>query len=268
MRALFLYNLKHIFRSRLLYLFFVFSTFLHFFGLKILHKLTVVVQGVFQVIGPREGIFFSLYFELFIGVFLATVYGIWLVPHLHTGQRMPLTFSLPVSKWKYAVGYFLSFLVLILIEQVIFFASFGSVYGFQAYGDPKFPWQGLISCTLLEVMAFETSMFGFALASAQFGQVATFFLGTLGFFTLQTTGSLLRLGLERYSETMGETLESIQRVYRLFPPIGELIFDLKQGFEKSFESYEHFYAWAVWFVILVCLFRLKLSFPSNKRTST
>lgn len=268
MRSLILYNLRHIFRSKLFYLFFAFSTMLHFFGLKLLHKLTITIEGVFQIIGPREGIFFSLYFELFIGVFLATVYGIWLVPHLHTGQRMPLSFSLPVSKWKFPVGYFCSFLVLILIEQAIFFASFGAVFGFESFWDAKFPWSGLISCTLLEVFAFETTMFGFALASIQFGQIATFFLAGAAFFVLQTTGSLLRLGLDRYSESFGETLLMVQKVYRLFPPIGELIFDLKQGFSKSFESYEHFVVWAIWFIVFVSLFRLKLGFPTSKRISS
>lgn len=268
MRSLFLYNLRHIFRSKLLILFFAFSTLLHFLGLKLLHKLTVVVEGVFQVIGPKEGIFFSLYFELFIGVFLATVYGIWLVPHLHTGQRLPLSYSLPVPKWKYLMGYFASFFVLILIEQIILFTSFGLVFGFGAFSDPKFPWTGLVSCTVLEILAFEAAMFGFAVSSLHFGQIVTFILGGATFFVLQTTGSLLRLGLERFSESVGQTLVLVQSVYRWFPPIGEMIFDLKQGFSKSFETYEHFYLWVVWFAIFASLFWVRLRFPSVKRSSS
>ena len=267
MRTLFIYNLKHILRSKLLYLFFIFSTLLHFMGLKLLHTLTLSIQGVFQTIGPREGIFFSLYFELFIGVFLATVYGIWLVPYLHTGQRVTLSYSLPVPKWKYPVAYFSSFLVLILIEQFILFTSFGLVFGFEAYGDPKFPWSGLVSCTLLEILAFETAMFGFAFTSIQFGQITAFILGGATFSVLQTVGSLLRLGLERFSASLEATLVLVQQFYRVFPPIGEIIFDLKQGFTKSFETFEHFYIWVAWLAVFTALFAVKLHYPSNKRIS-
>lgn len=267
MRALVFQNLLHIFRSRLLFLFLLFSAFLHFSGLKIMHKLTMTIEGVIQVIGPREGIFLSLYFQLFAGIFLAAVYGIWMIPYLHTGQRASLTFTLPVSRWKFAVSYALTFLVLILTEQVIMFGSFAFVFGTEPFFAEKFPWVALLSCILLEILAFEASVFAFALSSLLFGQIPTFFLGMMSFFVLQTLGSLIRVGFDRIAETTGGTWAFLVGVYRYLPPLGEIIFDLREGFNKAFQTHFHFYLWVAWCLIFMGLFLLKLNFPSHSRSS-
>lgn len=267
MIALCFQNFLHIFRSRLLFLFLIFSGFLHFSGLKIMHKLTLSIEGVMQVIGPREGIFLSLYFQLFAGFFLAAVYGIWMIPYLHTGSRVSLTFTLPVKRWKYPLSYGLTFLSLIFMEQLIMFASFAFVFGMEAFYSPKFPWSGLLACIGLEVLAFEASVFAFALSSLIFGQVPTFFFGMFGFFVLQTMGSLLRVGFDRFLENSGGVWTVVTSVYGMLPPLGEIIFDLKQGFTKSFTEYSHFYLWTVWLVVFSGLFLLKLHFPSHSRSS-
>lgn len=267
MIALCFQNILHIFRTRLVFLFLLFSAFLHFSGLKIIHKLTMTIEGVLQVIGPREGIFLSLYFQLFAGIFLAAVYGIWMIPYLHTGPRVALTFTLPVSKWKFPIAYALTFLGLILLEQVVMFGSFAAVFGTAALSTPGFPWAGLLSCIGLEILAFEVSMFAFALSSLIFGQVPTFFLGMMGFFTLQTVGSLLRIGFEKALESTGGVWATIAQIYRYLPPLGEIIFDLKLGFTKSFSDHSHFYLWGVWLLIFGVLFLAKLHFPAQSRSA-
>lgn len=217
------------------------------------------------MIGPREGIFLSLYFQLFAGIFLAAVYGIWMIPYLHTGPRVSLTFTLPVSRWKFPIAYAITFLGLILLEQFVMFGSFVAVFGFEPLFSEKFPWVGLLACISLEVLAFEASMFAFALSSLIFGQIPTFFLGMMGFFVLQTAGSLLRI--DRLMDGAGGMLTGLADIYKFLPPLGEIIFDLKQGFTKSFTDHSHFYLWFLWILIFATLFLVKLHFPSHSRSS-
>ena len=126
-------------------------------------------------------------------------------------------------------------------------------------------WVGCRFCTHGRI--FGSALFAFALSSMVFGQVPTFFFGMITFFALQGFGSLFRFGVEHvYNATDGFWYWG-PRVYRLLPPVGEVVFDLKEGFNKSFESYEHFWLWGVWLVIFVLLFRLKLRYPSSTRST-
>ena len=97
-------NALHAVRSRLLLIVIVFSGALHYMSLKVVNGIKFVNQGSVAVLGVREALFGAIYIHLFIGIFVAAIYGIWMVPYLHSGRRGMLTCTLPVARWKYPVS--------------------------------------------------------------------------------------------------------------------------------------------------------------------
>lgn len=259
-------SLRYVVRSRLLYLVLAFSFGLHFLGLKTLKAVTVNVQGMVSSVGPREGIFVSLFFSLFMGTFVSVVYGIWMVPYQHQGPRSQLTFVLPLSKWLYPAVYGTVHLILMLIEFAILFLSFGAIYGWGELQGSYFSWPAVLTCLSIELLAFWFFLFAFSFFSMTVGQVTTFFIGVMSFFMLQVAGAGFRLGLEEYGHLSGNW-ESYHQIYRLFPPMGELIFNLKTVFSKGTVPVDHLVSWVVWILVFVLLFRWKLRFPIASKST-
>ena len=266
MMALLKQNLLHILRTRLLFVLFTFSFLVQYVSLKMVHFMTFKFQGIVTIIGAKDAIFAALFFQLFAGAFIAAAYGIWMVPYAHQGPRSPLTFTLPVAKAKFPLAYALSMLGLLLVQHLIMLLSFAVNFGFAAFQGPEFPWLGLLLCLLLETLAFEVFMFGFALSSMTVGQVPTFFLGALTVFLLQIGGALFRIDLENLPlGSIPSSVQWVRLVYSKLPPVGELVFDLRQTFLKPSWESSHFVLWLVWLGLLGMLFRLKLCYPLRAR---
>lgn len=258
---LFKESMRYIFRSRLLVLLLIFSFLLHYVGLSIVKNTFFSEQGLISVVGPRQGMFVSIYLSLFMGVFIAIIYGVWMVPYLHQGDRSLLTFVLPVSKWSYPIVYFLSFLVLILLECGILVGSFGWIFGKSALALPKFSWPAIASCLLLIVLVGEFLLFCSAILSLVVGQLTTIFLMSGAFISLQVLGTLFRFGLDQYAQEQGGKLLTAYQIYRFFPPLGELIFTLKQTYSQGDFPRNQVALWILWVTVGFLLFRWTIRYP-------
>lgn len=266
-RLLYVDAFRFLFRARLLYLALGFSILLHVGGLKALKNLTFNYQGVVGGVGPREGMFISLFLTLFMGVFLSAVYGIWMVPQAHRGPRSLLTFVLPVNKLLYPAVYVLVFLVPVLIEFGIFAGSFTYFFGADAWHANWFSVPAILTCLLVEAVAFLTLVLLFSVLSMSIGQISTLFVGVFGFFILQAVGAALRFGLEEYAQQAGGGWQFVSLIYGAFPPLGELIFSLKQSFSQGVFPTGHLIRWVVWLGVLAGLFRWKLRYPLVGRST-
>jgi hypothetical protein len=268
MFALLLQNLRHVIRTRLLFFLFLFSFLIQYVGVKLVHSATVYFNGVISTIDQKDALFVALVFQLFMGTFLAAVYGIWMVPYLHQGPRSSLTFSLPVAKWKFPLGYALCMLALLIFQHLAMLASFGLNYGWAIFSLAKFPWTSLRECLLLETAAFEALTFGFAFCSMILGAVPTFFLGGLVLFLLQVAGVLFRVNVGQYIEGGGiESYSLAERIYRFLPPVGELVVDLRREFQTPSFQNGHLLLWMAWLLLFMLLFLWKLRYPSSARQS-
>lgn len=258
-------NLTHIIRTRLLFFVFIFSFFIQFIGIQVLHSASINLQGVLTRIGYKEAIFLALFFELFTGAFLAAVYGIWMMPYAHQGPRSALTFTLPVSKWAFALSYGIGILILLIVQHVVMLCSYGMIFGFATFLLPKFPWAGFLSCLILQTLAFEVFAFAFAVSSMTFGQISTLFLGNLVFFILQLGGALFKLDLSRFVTQPSPGFELARHIYEVLPPLGEIVFDLRHGFAEPALLLNHSILWALWLAVFAGIFRWKLRYPARYR---
>lgn len=259
--TLFKESIRFIVRSRLLFLLIIFSCFLHYVGLSVTKHATVSVQGFISNLGPRQGMFVSMFLSLFMGTFLSAIYGIWMIPYFHQGERSLLTFVLPISKWLYPLVYGLSFLLLMLIEFVILVGSFGFVFGWDALTDPRFSWIALLTCGAVCLLAVETFLFLFGTLSLVLGHIMTLFVAAGAFISLQIAGSLFHSGLDQYANDVGGNLLSFYKIYKFLPPLGELIFSLKQTFSEGTVPTVHLMMWGVWLVLGVVFFRAAIRRP-------
>jgi hypothetical protein len=146
-------------------------------------------------------------------------------------------------------------------------SSYGMVFGFHTFLSEGFPWRGVLNCLLMETLAFEVFAFAFAVSAMTFGQIPTFFLATLTFFVLQITGAVLKIDLAHYISGPLPSLDRIRAIYDAFPPIGELVFDLRHGFVEPGLLLGHSLRWAVWLAVFVLIFRWKLRYPARYRAS-
>ncbi len=258
-------NLRHIIRTRLLIMLLTFSFLVQFFGLKMLRFMTIQFQGVVSSFEGKDALFVALFFQLFTGAFIAAAYGIWMVPYAHQGLRSSLTFTLPVSKWKFPLAYAATMLGLLLLQHLVMFVSFGLNFDFATFREPSFPWAGVGLCLLFETLAFEVLMFGFAISSMTFGQVPTFFLGALVIGFLQLAGAILRFDIEKMGGQPIASLQWSRFVYGKLPPVGDIALDLRGALRKPSFDQPHLWLWIAWLAILVVWFRVKLRYPSRSK---
>ncbi len=259
--VLFKESLRYVLRSRLLVLLLVFSFLLHYVGLSIVKNTFFSEQGLIAAVGPRQGMFVSLYLSLFMGVFLAVIYGVWMVPYLHQGERSLLTFVLPVTKWSHPLVYFFTFLILFLLECLILVGSFGWVFGKEVLLQPRFSWSALFFCLVLVGLVGEFLLFCSAVLSLVIGQLSTIFVMAGAFISMQVLGTLFRFGLDQYAQDQGGKLLTTYQIYRYLPPLGELIFTLKQTYSQGLFPTHQFFSWLVWLFILILLFRWVIRYP-------
>jgi len=258
LRILLRESARYIFRSKLLFLLMLFSFFLHYVGLNLVQQMTISVKGLVSTVGPREGMFVSIFLSLFVGFFLSAIYGIWMVPYFHQGERSQLTFVLPVSKWLFPIVYSGSLFVLVLMEFGIMLGSFSLVFGKEAILHPKFSWSALGTCLLLEVTAFQFLLFSFSVLSLVFGQMSTLFLGAMAFIILQVAGTVFRFGFDQ---------SVFYQAYQLLPPLGELIFNLKQTFSQGEFPWGHFGLWILWLGASALLFKRVIRYPRRHQAT-
>lgn len=266
--ALLKFNLLHVLRYRLLVLMFAFSFLIQFVALKIMHAASINVEGVIFPIGPVRTLFLALFFQFFLGIFLSIVYGVWMVPYLHKGGRALVTYSLPVPKGAYLWAYGLTLLVLVFCQHCILLANYGFLFGFGSFFQETFPWRDFLGCLFLETVAFLACMYGLAVSSMTIGQIATLFLGAGTFFILQVFGGLSRIDAVQQFASTRPGLHWIMQIYTWLPPIGEMIFDLKDGFFLHLSVSYSVLKWSVWALLLAFILYWRLCFPKMTRTTS
>ncbi len=257
-------NFLHALRSRLLLIVITFSLALHYLSLKLVNGLKFINQGTASVLGVKEALFGAVYIHLFIGIFVAAIYGIWMVPYLHTGRRALLTCTMPVSKWKYPLSYAVLLTALILAETGIMWVTFGMAFGWKEFASQTFPWASLLVTLLLELLAFNSIMMGLAFCSLSFGALPSFFIGIFYFFVTQASGVFSRVAA--FSGTVVDDSPWFKVLSKL-PPTGELVFQIKQTFRQAEYDYQHYALWAIWWVIFTALFIVKLKYPQRPNKS-
>ena len=259
-------NSLHAIRSRLLLIVIIFSLALHYLSLKIVNGVKFINQGSVAVLGVKEALFGAIYIHLFVGIFVAAIYGIWMVPYLHSGRRGLLTCTLPVSKWMYPISYTLLLTGLIVIETAVLFLTFGSSFGFAEFSSSTFPWSSILITLGLEWLAFVSIMMGLAFCSLAFGPLVSFFVGIFYFFISQTSGVVTRV-----ASFNGADLDDNPwfKVMSKLPPTGELVFQIKQTFRQGEYDLWHYSLWAIWWLVFTILFTLLLRYPQRpNRTET
>jgi hypothetical protein len=265
--ALLKQNLRHIVRTKLLLVLLLFSFFIQYVGLKALHYATFHFQGVMTTVQGDFALFIALFFSLFTGAYISAAYGIWMVPYLHQGGRSSLTFTLPVSRWKFPLAYALTMLLLLLLQHAVMLLSYGLNFGFDQFSAVGFQWAGLAKSLLVETIVFEVFMFAFAIGSVIFGQLPTFFLGAGAIFLLQIGGAIFRI-----SSSVGlpaaphDNYQLARLIYSYLPPVGELFFDMRLAFYQP-AKVPNLWLWIAWLGILMVWFRLKLQYPLRSKAS-
>ncbi len=274
MFTLLLQTFRHIFRTRLVFLLVGLSFLVHWFGLHILTNLKVQLPGQMSL-GPLlkepDYLFMSLFLQLFTGTFLAAVFGIWTVPYLHQGQRAQLTFTLPIAKWKFPLGYALTMLALLFILHAVMLGTFAWTFGMKGLTESRVPWSSVGLCLLVQTIAFEVIMFAFALGSLIFGQVTTFFIGVASILWLQISGIIFRVSFLPWQHIANPDAPQSPSLYYLIysrlPPVGELAFDLWKQFKKPSWEEPHLGLWIAWLVILGGLFYFRMTRPPRSRVA-
>ena len=267
MWTLFQENCRYVFRSRMVYLILIFSSVIHYAGLKLLNHLTLSIQGVVSVIGPKEAVYTAVFIQLFTALSISSVYGIWIAPYAHRGERSVLTHVLPINKIKFPICYVICCSLLLLINFIVMVGSFASVFGFAAIGKQIFPWGLLLKAFIFETLCLDVVMLGLALSSLVFGQVATFFIGGTSLFVLQIVGAAARLFRESTPPSLFSGKGLLLLIYEKLPPMGDFIFDFKEVMIGGRLGLDHLVLWTLWLVILHLLFWFKVRYPSQARST-
>jgi len=267
MWALFLENCRYVLRSKMVVLVILFSTLVHLSGLKLINHLTVSIQEVVTVMGPKEAIRVGFYIQLFTALSIASVYGVWMAPYAHRGERSLLTHVLPVSKVYFPLCYGLCCGLLLIINEVILLMSFGWVMGFSFYSSDIFPWGSLIKTCMFQTLCLEVLMLSLALSSLVVGQINTVFLGATSLFVMQILGTFSHFFSKDPKFSLFTFKGLFVFVYEKLPPIGDFIFDFNLLSKGESVSFENLGLWLIWWLIICFLFVIKIRYPSNIRGS-
>jgi hypothetical protein len=250
MLAVLRFHLLQVSRSRLLVMWALFTLLVQYALVRILHAATIQYQANSasgQVTVDLSAVVMALVYSQFVcGIFLATVYGIWVAPYLHEENRAPLTFALPVDKAIFPGVYALSFFILYLLQAVAMFLSLTVQFGFSVWSDPLLSWTALGSGSLISILALEGVVFVLAVFSLVFGKVPAFLGGAALFMVLTVSGIVFR--------AQWVTSGIWKNIYKFLPPIGEVFTDIKSPLGES-----HWLLWLVWIGIFAVLFRVRLN---------
>ena len=251
--------LRHAVRTRLIYLVFVFSVLTQVGGLKIVHQVLAHSAGLLPVLKTHHTVFIMLFLQLFGGVLLCVVYGVWVVPYLHSGTRAQLTFVLPVKKSVFAFSSIFGLLALLLIQYISLLLVFGWVLGFSELSAGTFPWEYFLKGCFMEALCFLCLMLLFSILSLNLGPITALFFGVMLLSSLQFASVLKTLGVELQKRGVQTAYFAWVRFYDLLVPVGELVFDLKDLTSKNYSYWTTMAHWAVWLVIFVCGYSLSIS---------
>ena len=257
-------NLKQALRSRLVLTLLIFTFIIQYGGMRIASTASLYNQGSVIKFDHRDMLFVSLVFQLFNGMFLAALYGIWVVPQGHQGQRNYLTFVIPVPRWMFPLAYGITMLLMLLSQYGIALITYGLQFGWDVLGAA--PWTGVVCSLVVETLAFLVVMFGFSVFSLLMGQLPTFVLGVLFLIVQQAAGVFFRLPLEgvfgdhRY-------LGVLRFVYYKLPPLGELVYNLRENYVHPDLLSQQTALWAAWLVLFLAVFQLRLRFPGQSRSA-
>ena len=155
---LFLENCRFISRSRMIYLILIFSSMVHYAGMKFLNHLTLSIQGVISTLGPKEAIYTAFFLQIFTGLSISSVYGIWVAPYIHRGDRSVLTHMLPISKVKFPICYVNCCALLLLVNLGVMFGTYVIVYGGLKFGAESISWLFILKTILFEILCLEVVM--------------------------------------------------------------------------------------------------------------
>ncbi len=242
--------IRHVFRTKLIYLVVGFSVLTQIAGLKVIHQGMSGSVGLLPVLKSHHSVFVLLFLELFGGVLLATVYGVWVVPYLHTGPRAQLTFVLPVNRVGFAIAAVSGLWAMLLVQVLCSLAVFGWVMGVGDLALGVFPWSYFFWGVCFEWLSFTSIMFLFSALSVGLGPVTSFFIGIMILCGLQFVGVLKALGLFLASKGIETGFLDWTRGYDLLLPVGELVFHLKLLSTDNFGVSGAVTKWLVWLLLL------------------
>lgn len=261
-------QLLHVYRNRLIVFGILAGLLLELGGLALLRNITLSFQNVVAPIGWQQSLFLAVFLQLFSGFFVAAAAGIWLLPYPHQGLRAVLTYCTPISPFSIAGAQFLLVLLLMAAQFVLGLGIFAFYNGIDPFRAVEFPWTGIGSCFLLACVAGATLAFWLAAISLRLGALAAFFVSAFAMVLLQVYGTLLRIGSSSHFEQFAETVAKWKRYYRVLPPFGDLIFDIRDTVFKA-ETATNSIAWpgwAVWLLLGIAAFTLSQKAQLNRRS--
>jgi len=267
MWPLFIENCRYILRSRMILLVLLFSTLVHYSGLKLVSHLTLYIQNSVTVLGPAEMLTVSLYLQLFTALSIAAVYGIWMAPYAHKGERSLLTHVLPVEKIKFPICYSFCCGLILMINELVLLAVFWSIKGAQTFSFSELPWNNLINAFAFQTLCLEVLMLFLALGSLVLGHVATVFLGASSLFIMQILGAMSSL-VKNSPETPFFSLKGLfVFLFEKLPPVGNFLFDFHRVVKGENILGSHLILWCSWLVVAHLLFWVKIRYPSKNRST-
>lgn len=249
----------HVLRARILYLILALGVALQWGGLKIASAVNVQVNTKLVQMEASYFTFFSLISQLFVGSFVAIVFGLWFLPYLHQGARAQLTYVMPVRKWMYPVVYAIVLVPLIALLSGITGFALHSVSGSLGTTASAFLW-----CLALQMLAFEVVMLGFGLGAVVMGPISSFFLGAILLAALQGACLLRRINILT-TDSPSAFWRSAARLYALLPPLGEIPFQLWEQMTVSSPISGAWLSWVLWILLLGTLLVLQLRFRPHVR---
>lgn len=267
MLALFQENCRYVFRSKMVILIILFSALVHVSGLKLINHLTVSVQEVVTVMGPKEAVRIAFFLQLFTALSVASVYGVWMAPYAHRGDRSLLTHVLPVSKATFPICYALCCGLLLVLNQLVLLGSLAWVMGTSALSAATFPWESAIKTFLFQTLCLEVLMLSLALSSLWLGQITTVFLGAGSLFVMQILGTLARFFQQDPSFSILSAKGLVVFVYKNLPPVGDFIFDFYSLSKGGEIALRNIISWLVWLGIISLIFWAKIRYPSQVRST-
>jgi len=262
-------DFRHVVRTRLLFFILALTVIVQFSGLNIMKRVKIWAPGQLSfgaVLDESTILFFSLFLQLFSGSFLAAVYGIWSAPYLHKGSRAPLTFTMPIARWKFSLAYGLTMLLLTVVLHAVTMITYLWVFGWASLQSAAFPWHIVAMSLAMETLALLVVMYAFAFGTLMFGQIPTFLMGVASVMTLQLFSILFRLNLLPYQDST-DSGYWLYKIYGLLPPVGELSFALWSQFKKPSWEHTNIGLWLVWLAIFFGLLTYKLRYPPNVRSA-
>lgn len=252
MRAILLFHLLHLSRSRLLPLWLVFSGLTQYAVAKIVSSAVIQIQGAQAVLGVKETVTILLYTQFLIGGLLALVFGVWVVPYFHEENRAPLTFALPVSKWVFPFVYGFTFVGMLLLQVamglfVLFFQG-----GLEFFKSSAFPWQVFFSAQFTAGVALLVLVYLLSCLSFYVGKAAALILSAGFFFILQFSGIY-------YTNVRANHDSLWRKIYLILPPFGEVLLDLTDKPFWAGVGLYHSALWLFWLCALATVFRFRIA---------